>query len=270
MRQPDVVLDNGNIRLYCGDCLEILPTLETGSVDACVTDPPYCSGGQFRSEIAKPTNEKYRGWSQDENGKAKAPSAFYSAFSGDNKDGRTFMAWSKMWLADAFAACHDGSMIVITTDWRQLPATSDVIQFAGWTWRGIVVWDKKIGRPVSGRFRNHIEYALWGSRGGFVGVEGAYPNSLVSETPPNHKDRQHVTEKTVGLFSHMMSVLPQNSTILDPFMGSGTTGVACVKTGRKFIGIELDRGYFDIAVKRIEKALKERDEQLIGASHATA
>jgi len=52
-------------------------------------------------------------------------------------------------------------------------------------------------------------------------------------------------------------------TILDPFMGSGTTGVACVKTGRKFIGIELDRGYFDIAVKRIEKALQERDEMLV-------
>jgi DNA modification methylase len=47
--------------------------------------------------------------------------------------------------------------------------------------------------------------------------------------------------------------------ILDPFMGSGTTGVACVKTGRKFIGIELDQGYFDIAVKRIEKAIAERE-----------
>lgn len=51
-------------------------------------------------------------------------------------------------------------------------------------------------------------------------------------------------------------------TILDPFMGSGTTGVACVKTGRRFIGIELDRGYFDIAVKRIENALVERNERL--------
>ncbi len=58
----------------------------------------------------------------------------------------------------------------------------------------------------------------------------------------------------------------ENATILDPFMGSGTTGVACVKTGRKFIGIELDRGYFDIAVKRIEKALKERDEAKLTAT----
>jgi DNA modification methylase len=52
-----------------------------------------------------------------------------------------------------------------------------------------------------------------------------------------------------------------DGTVLDPFMGSGTTGVACVRTGRKFIGIELDRGYFDIAVKRIEKALAERSER---------
>ena len=71
----------------------------------------------------------------------------------------------------------------------------------------------------------------------------------------------HPTSKPVALYEAFASDFTEaGSTILDPFMGSGTTGVACVKTGRKFIGIELDRGYFDIAVKRIEKALKERDE----------
>jgi site-specific DNA-methyltransferase (adenine-specific) len=54
----------------------------------------------------------------------------------------------------------------------------------------------------------------------------------------------------------------QDATILDPFMGSGTTGVACVKTGRKFIGVEIDPGYFDIAVNRIKKAIAEQKEML--------
>ena len=57
----------------------------------------------------------------------------------------------------------------------------------------------------------------------------------------------------------------EGDAILDPFMGSGTTGVACVKTGRKFIGIEIEKKYFDIACKRIQQAVNERSEQLIPA-----
>ena len=69
----------------------------------------------------------------------------------------------------------------------------------------------------------------------------------------------HPTQKPVALMRWLIKKLPDAQTILDPFMGSGTTGVACVRTGRKFIGIELDRGYFDIAVDRIQKELDQRD-----------
>ena len=55
-----------------------------------------------------------------------------------------------------------------------------------------------------------------------------------------------------------------SQSVLDPFMGSGTTGVACVRTGRRFIGVELDVGYFAIAVRRIEEALRQRDGGLFG------
>ena len=72
--------------------------------------------------------------------------------------------------------------------------------------------------------------------------------------------RQHPTQKPVGVMEWCINQLPENTeTILDPFMGSGTTGVACVKLGRKFIGIELDEDYFDIACKRIEDAYKQPD-----------
>ena len=242
------------VQIIHGDCLEVLKTLPSGSVDAVVTDPPYCSGGQFRSEVVRPTTEKYRGWSQNEDGSSREPTAFYSAFAGDNKDGRVFLAWSKEWMAEAFRAARDGALIALTTDWRQLPAVTDMMQFAGWTWRGIVVWDKKIGRPVKGRFRNHIEYVVWGSRGGFASDQEVYPGSLYSETPPGHTDRVHITEKPTGLVQHVLSVMGKDITILDPFMGSGTTGVACVQTGRNFIGIEIDAGYCEIARKRIEEA----------------
>jgi DNA modification methylase len=70
---------------------------------------------------------------------------------------------------------------------------------------------------------------------------------------------QHPTQKPVALMEWCLGFLPNAETILDPFMGSGTTGVACVKLGRKFTGIELDEGYFDIACKRIEDAYKQPD-----------
>lgn len=72
-------------------------------------------------------------------------------------------------------------------------------------------------------------------------------------------DKQHPTQKPVALMKWCLGFLPDAQTILDPFMGSGTTGVACVKTGRKFIGIELDPDYFEIACKRIRDAYAQPD-----------
>jgi DNA modification methylase len=71
--------------------------------------------------------------------------------------------------------------------------------------------------------------------------------------------REHPTQKPVGVMRWCLTHIPDAKTILDPFMGSGTTGVACVKEGRKFIGIELDPDYFDIAVKRIRDAYAQPD-----------
>jgi site-specific DNA-methyltransferase (adenine-specific) len=79
-------------------------------------------------------------------------------------------------------------------------------------------------------------------------------------TNPPERDHRHPTEKPIKLFMELLSDFTnKNETILDPFMGSGTTGVACAKLGRKFIGIELDEGYFNIACERIKKAYDQPD-----------
>lgn len=70
---------------------------------------------------------------------------------------------------------------------------------------------------------------------------------------------EHPTQKPIEVMVWSIQQLPKASTILDPFMGSGTTGVACVKLGRRFIGIEIDERYFDIACKRIAKAYEQPD-----------
>ena len=70
----------------------------------------------------------------------------------------------------------------------------------------------------------------------------------------------HPTQKPVALLEYLIKTYTdEEETVLDNSMGSGSCGVACVNTGRKFIGIELDKGYFDIAKERIEKSIRERD-----------
>jgi len=95
------------------------------------------------------------------------------------------------------------------------------------------------------------------------GMEFSHPGSVLEFSAVNNRSSErnsHPSQKPVNLLSWLIrSYSTDATTILDPFMGSGTTGVACVKLGRKFIGIELDEGYFDIACKRIRDAYAQPD-----------
>lgn len=84
-----------------------------------------------------------------------------------------------------------------------------------------------------------------------------YPNSIIEFSSVKNKDRSHPTQKPVQLLEYLIKTYTEpGELVLDNCMGSGSTGVACVNTDRNFIGIELDQGYFDIAQKRIDEALK--------------
>jgi hypothetical protein len=78
-------------------------------------------------------------------------------------------------------------------------------------------------------------------------------------SPSRQEPKQHPTQKPVALMEWCLGFLPDAVTILDPFMGAGTTGVACVRLGRKFVGVEIDPRYFDIACRRIDEAHKQGD-----------
>jgi len=236
---------SGDVTLYLGDCLEVLPTLAAGSVDAVVTDPPYSSGGAFRADRSQTTATKY----------VQTDSQFTcrTEFGGDNRDQRSFLAWATMWLSWLYRIGVPGATIMVFTDWRQLPTMTDAIQCGGYVWRNLVTWWKPGIRMQRGRFSLSAEYVIYGSRG--VPLEGeSSPQNVLAFQPVNGDDKEHIAEKPVDLLKSLVSVTPQGATVLDPFMGSGTTGVACVQTGRKFIGIEIDPGYFEIARKRIEQA----------------
>lgn len=96
----------------------------------------------------------------------------------------------------------------------------------------------------------------------WTNIEGAVRVFRWLWSGPYQKQREqrfHPTQKPMELMKWCLAFVPSGLAVLDPFMGSGTTGVACVKLGRKFIGIEIDEGYFDIACKRIEKAYAQPD-----------
>lgn len=207
----------GDCTLYLGDCLEVMPTL--GKVDAVVTDPPYGIGEDGRRQAQLASRSKL------------APANLYEA-----KD------WDSTTADEAVAAAIQisGYAMIFGGNYYNMPAS-----------RCWLVWDKM------------------GPGNDFADCELVWTNLdksvrrlryLWNGCMRRERDvkRQHPTQKPIGVMKWCIEHLPKDSkTILDPFMGSGTTGVACVQLQRRFIGIELDETYFDIACKRIEEAYKQ-------------
>jgi site-specific DNA-methyltransferase (adenine-specific) len=139
------------------------------------------------------------------------------------------------------------------TDWRQLPVTTDALQAGGWVWRGIVPWNKTEGvRPQQGRFRAQCEYIVWGSAGEMKQEGAPLPGFFTYVV--RQSDKFHQTGKPTSLMLDILKIVRPGGVVLDPFMGSGTTGVAAVQSGRGFIGIELAATHFGTAKERIEAA----------------
>ena len=141
--------DNQKWEIIQGDALKVLSGFTPNTFDAVITDPPYASGGRTQSEKNKSTARKYS--SMGEN--APPP------FDGDAKDQRSWTRWAAEWLYEARKASKLGAPVCMFIDWRQLPAATDALQWAGWIWRGTAVWDKGNSRPRKGRFRRRSPWS---------------------------------------------------------------------------------------------------------------
>lgn len=234
--------------LYQGDALAVLAQLPTSSVDALITDPPYSSGGMVRGDRALGNvKDKYSG--------SYGVQPEHTEFTGDNRDQRAYGYWCALWLSECLRITKPGGIALLFTDWRQFPATTDALQAGGWVWRGVVPWYKPTSRPMPGGFMASCEYVVWGSSGPIERdyANGSYLPGFYQANPP--REREHLTQKPLEIMRAMARVCPAGGTILDPFMGAGTTGAAAVIECRNFIGVEMVNDYVAIAQRRILTAL---------------
>lgn len=207
----------GNATLYLGDCRDVLASL--GTFDAVVTDPPYgilnLSGDVAGGVVRKSPRQQGSGTLKDRI--LNTSDVMWDVAPSQETLGtlRAMSTYQIFWGGNYFP----------------LPPT-----------RAILVWDKE--QP-------------WEN---FSQVELAWTNIprpaaiFKASTTRSVPDKSHPTQKPVSLMAWCLSLLPAADSILDPYMGSGTTGVACADLGRQFTGIEADPRYFDIACKRIAAA----------------
>lgn len=235
---------------------EALPALHAmagESVDAVITDPPYSSGGFSRDDKFRDPDSKYA---------QSGCQGRFPSFSGDSRDQRSYLAWSSLWITECVRILKPGGYFMCFTDWRQLPLMTDAVQAGGVFWRGIVAWDKGRGAraPHKGYFKHQCEYVVWGTKGAAIKLEHDGPFDGCIQAVVKQADKHHLTGKPTSLMRELVRPVLPGGVVLDPFAGSGTTGVAALLEGRRFIGIERESAYAEISRGRLEAAQAELGE----------
>lgn len=224
------------IQLFKGDCLEVMKLIPDGSVDAIITDPPY--------NIAQKNN-----------------------FTSMGRRGIDFGEWDKGF--DLFSyidllprICSKDANLVIFNDWKNVGEIAKYARDKGFEIKDMLRWEKSNPMPRNRdrRFVVDYEVAIWltaskKSKWVFNRQSDNYDRPLFrGALVPQSEKTEHTTQKPLWLMETIIKTLTnEQQTILDPFMGSGSTGVAAVNTGRRFIGIEMDDKYFEIAEQRINE-----------------
>lgn len=237
--------------MLLGRAEDLIPTLAPGSISACITDGPYGSGGDTRKERTKPTILKYL-----TTGSSYA--RVLPDFDGDAIQPEAWIATQRsVWDAVARTLPHGTGAWAAFIDWRQLPWFWQILGAVGLRVRGTIPWDKgPSARPHRGGFRSQAEHILWGSTGAAMPRDDIYlPGVLAHATLTNAK--WHPTAKPIEICRTLVRCAPPGSTILDPFCGSASIGVAALIEGYRFVGIESVPFYFGRAAARLELAVQQ-------------
>lgn len=222
-----------------GDALDIMSTLGASSVDALVTDPPYCSGAVGE---AQRTSAKVQGLRRDTR---------HAWFVGDNMGTAGLVFLLRSIAFEAVRVVKPSGSVIVFCDWRQFGNIAPAIESAGLRFQNLIVWDK--GSMGLGQgFRCQHELALHFTNGAPEYHAADVANVVRSSRVPTD-DRQHPAQKPVDLLMSIIRVVaPEGGTVLDPFAGSASTGVACLRLRRRFLGIERDPMHALRGIHRLE------------------
>jgi len=225
--------------IYQGDCLELMKHIPDGSIDLICTDPPYCVGA---------TSNGLKSSYSD----LSLIKPFFN---------EVFQQWQRV--------LKDGGHAYCFTDWRTYPLLYGVMQ-KSLTVRNLIVWNHKLLRPGNW-YRYSYELVIFATKGKAERNFGGSERDIIEIKPATDEmcpNRLHSSQKPLELLEKLIT----NSTVegdkvLDCFIGSGSTAVAAINTGRQFIGFELDEHYFDVACDRIVEAenKKNAEQEILSA-----
>lgn len=244
--------------LLHGDALDRLAEVE-GPLDATITDPPYCAGAI--SEAGR-TRAAYQG--------VRSQTASRFSWFENDAMGTAGLVWLLRSVASEVGTrTVDGGWFLCFCDWRMIASIQPAIESAGWSFRSLVIWNKgAMGLGVG--FRAQHESILAFSRGSAtpkVYDKGVSNVLTVPRVAGGSDERDHPTQKPLRLLDPLVRVTsPEGGRVCDPFAGSGSTGVAALRLGRSFVGIEVNEEHAATARRRLSAEVERRATRERGAS----
>jgi adenine-specific DNA-methyltransferase len=214
-------------KLIQGDCLDVMRTLKAGSVDAVVTDPPFKLSQEYGTVV----------------------------------DADNLLAVSSVWGAATEMArlARPGGVCAMFYDTRILPVALRAMAQAGWKYLRGLTFYRRWGQAsmLHGWMSTSDFILLFQKPGARPKFYGSARHDVYLRASPEPEFTGHVAQKPLDAVTHLVERLcPPGGVVLDPYAGSGTTGVACARAGRKFIGIEMDPEYFKAARRRLAAATR--------------
>jgi len=222
----------GKVELVHDDFLHFADSMEDNSIDLVFTDPPYelVSGGMKRGRLL------YRGGEIFKNGGFQTKQIEFAA-----------------WIPEIYRILREERYFYVMSNDRNLFRINEVCLDSGFQFCELLVLDKKMAVPSS-YYPKRAEFILMYRKGGYR--KAHFTGSTVIEARmPRGKGKRHPTEKPVPMIKHLVECSTlEDEVCFDPFMGSGTTGEACIRAGRRFVGVEIEKKWFRASQERMMEA----------------
>lgn len=235
-----------NSTIYNGDCTVEMQKIANDSVDLILTDPPYNLGNFM---INRSTNL------------AKMRENFFANAGWDNLEFDEWVERMDSFFEDAARIIKTGGSMIIFMSIIKVETIIKLAEKHGFYYKTTGIWHKlnPMPRNMNLHFVNSTEawiYFTYKKKTGTFNNENKMIHDFIETSVVSNGEKKagkHPTQKPIALLEHFVKLLSnEGDLVVDPFMGSGSTGVVCKKMGRNFVGVEFDKEYYEIAQRRIE------------------